>query len=148
MLLSLGLFPLEPLISGVVFVCPEHGNVYESEGCIRRSVAKTLQNWLETEVQPLEDKSVAWLSQFHFFRDPNRPTYSDLSYFFSPADGIILYQEKVKPADPIVSIKGRSYSLRDALREPDFRPECLVIGIFMTFYDVHVNRIPYPGQLS
>jgi len=24
----------------------------------------------------------------------------------------------------------------------------LVIGIFMTFYDVHINRIPYPGVLS
>ena len=111
-------------------------------------MAKKLQDWLEMDVEPLQDKSVAWLSQFHFFRDPIRPTYSDLSYFFSPADGIILYQRQVRPDEAIVEIKGKAYSLRDALREPRFNQECLVIGIFMTFFDVHVNRVPYPGQLS
>lgn len=111
-------------------------------------MAKTLHDWLEEDVQPFQDKSVAWLSQYHFFRDPIRPTYSDLSYFFAPADGIILYQQQVKPDEAIVEIKGKPYSLRDALREPEFNTECLVIGIFMTFYDVHVNRVPYPGQLS
>ena len=111
-------------------------------------MGKKLQQWLEEDVEPFADKSVSWLSQFHFFRDPNRPTYSDLSYFFSPADGIILYQEKVQPGEPILRIKGRPYSVRDALRDPDFKGQSLVIGIFMTFYDVHVNRVPYPGQLS
>jgi len=111
-------------------------------------MAKTLHAWLEEDVQPLQDKSVAWLSQYHFFRDPIRPTYSDLTYFFAPADGIILYQQQVKPDEAIVQIKGKPYSLRDALRDQEFNEECLVIGIFMTFYDVHVNRVPYPGQLS
>lgn len=111
-------------------------------------MAKTLHQWLEEDVEPFQDKSVAWLSQFHFFRDPIRPTYSDLSYFFAPADGIILYQEQVRPEQPIVKIKGKTYSLRDALRDSEFSQECLVIGIFMTFFDVHVNRVPYPGQLS
>ena len=111
-------------------------------------MVKKLQNWLETDVEPFSDKSVAWLSEFHFFRDPNRPTYSDLSYFFSPADGVILYQKEIRPDEPIVEIKGRSYSVQDALRDPNYSAESLVIGIFMTFYDVHVNRIPYPGQLS
>jgi phosphatidylserine decarboxylase len=111
-------------------------------------MAKTLQEWLKTEVQPYRDKSISWVSQFHFFRDPVRPTYSDLSYFFSPADGIILYQREVRPDEAIVNIKGKDYSLRDALREPRFDVSCLVIGVFMTFFDVHINRIPYPGQLS
>ena len=111
-------------------------------------MAKTMQEWLEADVHPYRDKSVAWLSQFHFFRDPIRPSYSDMSYFFSPADGIILYQREVRPEEPIVEIKGRAYTLRDALREPQFDAPSLVIGIFMTFFDVHVNRIPYPGQLS
>ena len=111
-------------------------------------MAKTLTRWLAEDVEPLHDKSVAWLSQFHFFRDPVRPTYADLSCFFAPADGIILYQREVRPEQPIVNIKGRPYSLRDALRNPGFQHECLVIGVFMTFFDVHVNRLPYPGQLS
>ena len=111
-------------------------------------MAKKLEEWVETEVRTHADKSVAWLSQFHFFRDPIRPSYSDLSYFFAPADGVILYQKEVRPDESIVDIKGRPYSLRDALRDEEFSAPSLVIGIFMTFFDVHVNRVPYPGQLS
>jgi len=107
-----------------------------------------LHEWLDTEVRPFQDKPISWISQHHFFRDPMRPTYSDTSCFFSPADGIILYQQTVEPDECIVDIKGRAYSLCDALRDPDFNAPSLVIGIFMTFFDVHINRIPYPGLLS
>src|SRR6266513_1900879 len=65
-------------------------------------MAKKIQDWLETDVRPYREKPISWVSQFHFFRDPIRPTYSDLSYFFSPADGIILYQRKVHPHECIV----------------------------------------------
>src|SRR5438094_84053 len=41
---------------------------------------KKLQDWLDTDVRPFRDKPLTWLSQYHFFRDPIRPTYSDLSY--------------------------------------------------------------------
>ncbi len=111
-------------------------------------MAKTLNEWLETDVDEVKDRPVSWLSQHHFFRDPSRPSYSDTSFFFSPADGIILYQRIVEPDDPILDIKGRPYSLRDAMRDDEYDRTSLVIGIFMTFYDVHVNRIPYPGRLS
>jgi phosphatidylserine decarboxylase len=40
------------------------------------------------------------------------------------------------------------YSLRDAIRDDDYDKRSLVIGIFMTFFDVHVNRIPYRGRMS
>jgi len=109
---------------------------------------KKLQDWLDTDVRPFRDKPLTWLSQYHFFRDPIRPTYSDLGYFFSPADGIILYQREVGPDECIVEIKGRTYCLRDAMRDPHYDAQSLVIGIFMTFFDVHINRIPYPGRLS
>ena len=109
---------------------------------------KKLKDWLEDDVQPYRDKSVSWISQFHFFRDPIRPSYSDLTYFFSPADGIILYQRTLRPDQCLVEIKGRSYSLRDAIRDPAYEAESLVVGIFMTFFDVHTNRVPYPGSIS
>src|SRR6266566_4544334 len=111
-------------------------------------MAKQLQEWLETEVRPYQEKPISWISQHHFFRDPIRPSYSDLSYFFSPADGIIVYQRTVEKDECIVEIKGKAYSVQDALRDPHYDAPSLVIGIFMTFFDVHVNRIPYPGQLS
>jgi len=34
------------------------------------------------------------------------------------------------------------------MRDPDYSAESLVIGIFMTFFDVHTNRVPYPGTVS
>ena len=111
-------------------------------------MAKSLDEWVTTEVQEFQDRSVAWLSEYYFFRDPPRPSYSDTSCFFSPADGIILYQHEVEPDESIVDIKGKSYSLRDAMRDDDFGQRSLVIGIFMTFFDVHVNRVPFPGRLS
>jgi len=61
---------------------------------------------------------------------------------------VILYQGIVEATDPILDIKGKPYSLREALRDEEYDKTSLVIGIFMTFYDVHVNRIPFPGRLS
>ena len=111
-------------------------------------MSKSIQEWIDEDVRPVQDKPLKWLSDYHFFRDPSRPTYADLSCFFAPADGIILYQKIVGPADAIVNLKGKAYSLQDALRDPGYDQPSLVIGTFMTFFDVHINRIPYPGRLS
>ncbi|MDP8956970.1 MAG: phosphatidylserine decarboxylase [Actinomycetota bacterium] len=111
-------------------------------------MAKSLTQWIEEDVRPLRSRSLSELGQYHFFRDPPRPTYANASYFFSPADGVIVYQDLVDPGAPIVDIKGAAYSLRNAMRDPSFDKRSLVIGIFMTFFDVHVNRIPYAGRLS
>lgn len=111
-------------------------------------MAKTIEQWLRTDIAPIKDKPLRWLSERHFFRDPTRPVFNDPGFFFSPADGIVVYQQRVRPQERIVDIKGKPYSLREAMRDPDFDRECLVIGIFMTFYDVHVNRLPYTGTLT
>jgi phosphatidylserine decarboxylase len=111
-------------------------------------MAKQLEQWIEEDVGDLRDKPLGWLSEQHFFRDPVRPTFSDPSFFFSPADGVILYQEEVDPSESIVDIKGKPYSLKEALRDDAYDRPSLVIGIFMTFFDVHVNRVPFPGRLS
>jgi len=110
-------------------------------------MVKRLKEWIETDIQPYREKSIAWISQYHFFRDPIRPAYSDRSYLFSPADGVIVYQQEVEPDEAIVKIKGKAYTLRDALREPAYSAPSLVIGIFMTFFDVHINRVPFPGRI-
>src|SRR5437867_12576016 len=111
-------------------------------------MSRTLKDWLETEVQPFRGKSISWISQYHFFRDPIRPAYSDLSYFVSPADGIILYQQTVGPDDCIVRVKGRAYSRRDAVRARNYTAPSLVIGIVMEVVDAIVDRWRYPGTLS
>ncbi len=111
-------------------------------------MTKTLQEWLKTEVEEVSSKSLRWLSEQYFFRDPTRPMFSDTTYFYPPADGIILYAKQVAADQSIVDIKGKPYSLQMAMRDSDYHKESLVIGIFMTFYDVHINRIPYAGRLS
>ncbi|SHG24068.1 phosphatidylserine decarboxylase [Streptoalloteichus hindustanus] len=111
-------------------------------------MAKTLEEWLDSEVRPLRNKPVRWLSEFYFLRDPARPRHVDPEIFFAPADGVLLYQRTVNPDEPLVELKGRRYTLQDALRDPDYDRQSLVVGIFMTFYDVHVNRVPYSGRLS
>lgn len=111
-------------------------------------MAKTLHDWLDTDIEAVRGKPLDWLSEQYFFRDPNRPLYADSDFFFPPADGIVLYACEVDADQPLVNIKGRAYSLRAAMRDARFDQRCLVIGIFMTFYDVHINRIPYAGRLS
>ncbi|WAL63850.1 phosphatidylserine decarboxylase [Amycolatopsis cynarae] len=96
----------------------------------------------------MQEKSVSWLSQYHFFRDPARSAFVDPGLFFAPADGVVLYASVVEPDEAILDVKGRSYSLQEAIRDPFYDRASLVVGIFMTFFDVHVNRVPYSGFLS
>ncbi|MBS0276696.1 MAG: phosphatidylserine decarboxylase [Proteobacteria bacterium] len=111
-------------------------------------MAKSFKEWLASDVEANRQISIRSLSEHFFFRDPVRPRYSDSSYMFSPADGVILYQREISADEPLVEIKGREYTLQQAMRNDRFRNRCLVIGIFMTSYDVHVNRVPYSGILS
>jgi phosphatidylserine decarboxylase len=111
-------------------------------------MAQSLESWIDSDVRPFTGTPLPSLVQHHFFRDPQRAAYSDPGLFFSPADGVILYQRVVKPDEPLVEIKGVPYTLRNALRDPAFDRPSLVIGIFMTFFDVHINRVPYSGRLS
>lgn len=110
-------------------------------------MAKSLEAWIEEDVEPVRGQPMRWLAENFFFRDPIRPMYSDTSSFFAPADGIVLYAQQVNPEAPIVDLKGKPFSLREAMRDPRYDRESLVIGIFMTFYDVHINRVPYSGRI-
>jgi phosphatidylserine decarboxylase len=109
---------------------------------------KSITEWINTEVKHAKERSIKWLTEEYFFRDPVRPYFIDPNYFFSPADGIILYQKIVQPDECLVEIKGKNYTVQTAMHDPVYDQESLVIGIFMTFYDIHVNRMPLGGYLS
>ena len=112
-------------------------------------MAQYLEDWLDEEVAELSKLEVGELSNTFFFRDPMRPNYIDYKHFYSPADGTILYQKVVQNADePIVEIEGMNYTVQDVLGDKTYNKPSLVIGIFMSFYDVHINRIPYAGILQ
>ncbi|MFP4226821.1 MAG: phosphatidylserine decarboxylase family protein [Desulfobacterales bacterium] len=65
----------------------------------------------------------------YFFRDPERFVPSPENAVVSPADGRVV-QAEVLDQNPF--IEGR----------------CLKIGIFMSIFNVHVNRIPYSGTIE
>ncbi len=68
-----------------------------------------------------------FLFSAYFFRDPVRFKPKIDNFFVSPADGRILKIEELTP---------------------DFTNKiCYKISIFMTIFDVHINRAPYKGKI-
>ncbi|WP_426267358.1 phosphatidylserine decarboxylase [Sphingomonas sp. LHG3443-2] len=68
-----------------------------------------------------------------FFRDPVRTTPSDPKLVVSPADGLVTMIVRV-PAPP---------ELRGELGEGEFTR----VSVFMSVFDVHINRTPIPGVI-
>ena len=82
-----------------------------------------------------------------FFRDPPRTPPAEAG-LVSPADGTVVYVRKVAPGEPVVSIKqGVPATLRDLVRE-DVEGTKLVIGIFMSPFNVHYNRAPLDARVD
>ncbi|MFO7840043.1 MAG: phosphatidylserine decarboxylase family protein [Desulfosalsimonadaceae bacterium] len=64
-----------------------------------------------------------------FFRDPERFVPDTANAVVSPADGRIVKTEKLE-------------------ENPYIEGPCIKIGIFMTIFDVHVNRVPCSGRVE
>jgi len=82
-----------------------------------------------------------------FFRNPPRvpPPGENI---VSPADGTVVYVSLVKPHQEVVTIKqGVSARLTDIVREELDQPK-ISIGIFMSPFNVHYNRIPLAGRVA
>jgi len=72
--------------------------------------------------------SVLCLFSLYFFRDPVRFSPKISNFFVSPADGKVLKIEEI-------------YS--------DFTDDlCYKISIFMSIFDVHINRMPFKGKIE
>jgi phosphatidylserine decarboxylase len=72
---------------------------------------------------------VAWLEVVWFFRDPERAIPSEPEALVSPADGKVTHIEEVNDAD---------FPGGKALR----------ISIFLSVFNVHVNRLPRHGRVT
>ena len=82
-----------------------------------------------------------------FFRDPPR-TPPPEEGLVSPADGTVVYVRTVAPGDDVVVIKqGLSAKVADILRQ-DVDETKVVIGIFMSPFDIHYNRLPLSGTIG
>lgn len=86
---------------------------------------------------------------WRFFRDPERtsPTADDV--VVSPADGQVIYVKRSDGGEVPVSEKlGRSYRLEELVQTPLDHEESWLIGIALSFLDVHVNRAPIQGRVE
>ncbi len=82
-----------------------------------------------------------------FFRNPRRIIPPEGTGILSPADGTVVYAERMKPQESVISIKrGIKATLNDITREDISRPKIL-IGIFMSPFNAHYNRIPFSGTI-
>jgi len=82
-----------------------------------------------------------------FFRNPERRPPGGEN-IVSPADGTVVYVTLVKPGEEVVSIKqGVRAKVEDILREEQEDAK-VHIGIFMSPFSVHYNRVPLAGQVE
>jgi len=77
---------------------------------------------------PLGALLVVWLWMISFFRDPERVIPSDPHALLSPADGTVTFVGEVPDAD---FPEGKAFR----------------ISIFLSIFNVHVNRIPRSGRV-
>ncbi|QPX63311.1 putative phosphatidyl-serine decarboxylase [Campylobacter phage F352] len=120
-------------------------------------MAKSLKEWCRTHVKNMADSFEDFeIFRTQFYRNPHRAIVKNSSAFKSPADGVIINQTQVNDIDDeVLKIKGKKYTLRNALGNNEEmlnlikeRGGALVIDVFMTYYDVHYNRIPTDGFLT
>lgn len=67
-----------------------------------------------------------------FFRDPERVSSSETGVVVSPADGIVVGIDEVPPIEDL--------AIEDK--------KMLRVSIFLSVFDVHVNRIPVAGKIA
>ncbi len=86
---------------------------------------------------------------YRFYRDPERNVPAIPGLVVSPADGEVLYVRQSKGGTLPVSTKhGHSYSLHELTMTPLETGDATVVGIGMSFLDVHVNRAPIAGRIT
>jgi phosphatidylserine decarboxylase len=85
---------------------------------------------------------------YRFYRDPERRAPDSPNVVVSPADGEVIYvRNSVGGQFPESTKKGRSYELVELTKTPLRDRDAVVVGIAMSFLDVHVNRAPVAGTI-
>jgi phosphatidylserine decarboxylase len=84
--------------------------------------------------------AVLTLGVLAFFRDPKRVVPQDERSIVSPADGLVTLIQKVTPP--------RELTMDDGTGSKPMSPEPVTrVSIFMSMFDVHINRAPIGGTV-
>jgi phosphatidylserine decarboxylase len=82
-----------------------------------------------------------------FWRNPQRNPPSNEG-LLSAADGVVVYVRKLTAAEDVIHVKrGLAARLADIVREDIELPK-LIIGVFMSPFDVHYNRAPLSATID
>ena len=82
-----------------------------------------------------------------FFRNPPRSIPGGQN-IVSPADGTVVYVKQVQPHEKVIAIKkGVAVSVNDITRN-DLEAPKVIIGVFMSPFNVHHNRMPLTGEIE
>lgn len=88
------------------------------------------------------------IMQLRFWRTPRRRMNAMDNQIVSPADGNIIYINKINDNDEFVSIKnGKISELSEITQTEIIKKPCWQIGINMTPFDVHKNCSPIDGKI-
>lgn len=88
---------------------------------------------------------LAW----RFYRDPERTPPRDSGAVVSPADGEVVYVRRAADGVlPVAEKAGREHRLDELTGSELGVRDAHVIGIAMSFLDVHVNRAPIEGTVT
>jgi len=86
---------------------------------------------------------------YRFYRDPERTPPTSKDAVVSPADGVVVYVRRSRGGIlPVSTKQGHHYQLVELTKTPLNSEEAIVIGIGMSFTDVHVNRAPINGMVT
>ncbi len=82
-----------------------------------------------------------------FFRNPPRHPPAGGS-ILCPADGTVVYVKHFQPGEAVLSIKQGLEARLDEIAPSDLQGARILIGVFMSPFDVHYNRAPIDGTVE
>ena len=103
------------------------GTIVAAVGCATLGVMAWQMGW--SCLLPIGPILLVWLWVLWFFRDPDRTGPDEQGVFLSPADGVVA---DVTPVGP----------------DSDLGAEGTKVGVFMSIFNVHVNRAPCDGRIE
>lgn len=88
-----------------------------------------------------------WKRNIFFFRDPKRVAPGDPNLIIAPCDGRVMYVKEVKGGEVFADKLGKKIHVTEISKD-DAPTEGILIGIYMSPFDVHFNYAPMSGKVS